>query len=480
VRLGVSTRPRVGAAALVEVAGVILLVTVLLIQLLSYPTTEDPDPDGYVSYANQLLATGTLAPSRRLPGYPIFLAVVARTVPGPLNEAVYWVQLWLTVLVCLGAWAWTRWRFGALPALCLLGIVAAPSYFSRMAVLMLSDVPYSMLMLPLLLGIGWWTLAAAPRGGWLWLLPFALLTFVLQATRATTLGIVVPFAGLLVVGLLVARRLGQASRLAGPRTALARAAALIAVALLVGVACDRYLDTGAREFNADMLRYRAAVMLPPADNSAAERRIEDAKRRYRRVEGQRIEDARFSAYDSFDLHVEIRADDVRAVWQARLLAHPGQYLASVLDEFRLGHYIVARQFVPYFLDVPRYVRVWAHYPRNDGSPEGDLFRRSGLVVLDRPGAPPHNGLEVDQTSAIVQLAVVWGLIGLGLWRLWRRDAALIVAFVGTFVIFNVAVAATNTIDARFLLPFAIPIYLLEAIGVAWIAQTLVRAAARPV
>ena len=46
--------------------------------------------------------------------------------------------------------------------------------------------------------------------------------------------------------------------------------------------------------------------------------------------------------------------------------------------------------------------------------------------------------------------------------------------------FTVAVAATNTLDARYLLPFAVPIYLAQAIGGAWIVQTLACRSARPI
>ncbi len=468
--------PRPGASTLVEAVAVIVALAVLLLQLLSYPTTEDPDPDGYVSYAQYLLAHGTLPPAHhRLPGYPAFIVAATLLVPGPLNDAVYWTQLWLTMLFCLAVWAWVRWTFGALTALLLLGIFAAPSYFSRMAVIMLPDVPYSMLMLPFLLGVGWWTVTAAPVGGWRWLPLFGLAIFALQATRPTTFGIVLLYLPALVVGLLVQRRfgkLGSTNRLAQPLWSLKRVGALLAVAILVLVANDRFLDTGAREFNAELIGYRIVTALPAASESRAEQRIDEAKRRFRRIEGEAIEDARFGTYQKFDLYEEMRPGDVQEVWRARLFAHPMRYIRVVVEEIRLSHYMLARSFVPYFLNMGRFSFFSERYPRNDGGPEGNLFRENGLVVLGRPTLPAHFAFEVDVATAVLQIVAVWGLLGLGIWRLWKPYGAITLALVLLFVTFVVAVATTNTLDARYLLPFVVPIHLAQAVALTWIARTL--------
>jgi len=60
-----------------------------LLQLLSYPVTDDSDPDGYVTYANHLATTGMLLPdSSRLPGYPGFLALLSKVSSRPLVRNV--------------------------------------------------------------------------------------------------------------------------------------------------------------------------------------------------------------------------------------------------------------------------------------------------------------------------------------------------------------------------------------------------------
>jgi hypothetical protein len=145
---------------------------------------------------------------------------------------------------------------------------------------------------------------------------------------------------------------------------------------------------------------------------------------------------------------------------------------SVVNDLRLGHHMLARRFVPYYTDISRIELFVAFYPRNDGSTEGNLFRRTGLIILDRKPLPAHYPHRVDTTLAIVQLVSVWGLLGTGVWRVWRRDGALVIAFGMALLLFVVGMAATNTVDSRYLLPFATLIYLGQAIGVAWIAQWL--------
>jgi len=214
------------------------------------------------------------------------------------------------------------------------------------------------------------------------------------------------------------------------------------------------------------------TQLPAASGSPAERRIDEAKRRFRRIENQAMEDARFGTYEKFDMYTEFRQADVLEVWRDRLLGHPIRYLGVVWQEIRLGHHMLARHVVPYFMELERYSLFSARYPRDDGSPEGNLFRRYGIVALDRRAGPAHYPLEVDTTAAILQLLAVWGLLGLGIWRVWPHYGAQAVALVLLFFGFIVAVAATNTLDARYLLPFIVPIHFGQAIGVAWIAQTL--------
>lgn len=473
-------RPRVAAVTLVEVGLAVGLLALLVGQLLGYPATDDPDPDGYVSYARHILDHGTLLPgARRLPGYPTFVAAAWAALGRSAQQSVYWVQLGLATLFVVGLWLWLRPRIGRLAALLLLGILAAPAYFTRMAVVTLPDALFSMLWLPVTLASCWWVLADRPRGAWLPLVPIGFGVLLLQAIRPNA----VPIAILLVVALGVAyvgeRALGRpydAPRLAGPRSFWAKLAALLAVALVVFVVADRLLDTGARAYNADVVAYRVVVYVPPASDAPEEQRIEAAKERFGAIEGQPIEDARFLTYPTFRFYEEIDRRDVAAVWLARLLAHPGTYLVSVGRDLLLGHYLLARRVVPFFTDLERVPLFIQYYPPNDGSPAARLFRSTGIVVLERPPFPTHFPLAVELLTALTRLVAVWGLLLLGAWTLARRYRPYVVAFGVLLGLGVLLTAATNTVDPRYLLPFAIPVYATQAVGLAALARALLAGA----
>jgi hypothetical protein len=473
--------PERRGSKIVEGVLITLLAVLLVLQLLEYPVTDDPDPDGYVSYANHLTSTGRLLPdSRRLPGYPAFLALVAKASNRPLARNVYWVQFGLYVVAVLAAWLLVRRRFGPLTALILLGIVAAPCYVTRMSVVMLPDVPYTILWLPIFLAMGWWVISDHPPGGWVTLIPFGVGLLVLQAIRPTTVPLAILFVPALILGVLLAR--GQESQYGvrfrwGRGAAIGRALGLLGVALVVAVIADQLLDTGARAYNADVLAYRVAIFLPPAANTPAaftpaDTRIEAAKQHFREIEGQPIEQARFLTYPTFVFYDEINREDVLAVWQGRLLAHPIEYVGSILGNLRLTHYLIARRLVPFFLDLGHLSLFVEYFPRDDGSPAATLFRRTGLLVMDQQPFPANYPFEVETTWAVLRLLAVWGLAGFGVWQLGRRLPELTIAMTILGLLFVLTTAATNTADIRYVLPFVPLIYLAEAVGLVWLVEAV--------
>jgi hypothetical protein len=456
--------------SLVELTVVGLLLAALLTQLLWYPPTDDPDPDGFVTYTQQMLATGSLPESRRLPGYPVFLALASKLSARPLANNVYWLQLALMLAFSAAAWAVVRRWGGPLTAALFLAILAAPSFFARMSVVMLPDFIYALLFLPVFLAMVWWVLALRQRGGWVWLALFAVGLFVLQALRPTTAPLTALLLPALGVGWLSQRWTGRS--VARLRDVLARGVALTVVALVVFAAVDRLLDTGARAYNATVPMYRAVIFLPPASDSPAEARIEAAKARFAQSEGQPIERARFQTYPRFRFYDEMRLEDVAAVWRDRLLAHPGRYLLSVWDDLRLGHYLLARTMVPFVLDLDRVPLFQVLYPPDDGSPRSQVFRRTGLILLEREPYPAMFPVQVEVAQAILALVAVWGLSGLGVWQLGRIAPGLTATFAVLGLLLVLMTAATNTVDPRYLLPVMPLVYLAEATGLAWIVRRL--------
>ena len=73
---------------------------------------------------------------------------------------------------------------------------------------------------------------------------------------------------------------------------------------------------------------------------------------------------------------------------------------------------------------------------------------------------------------IIVAAAVAVMIGLGIWQLGRRYPGQTATLTVLGALFVLMTAATNTVDARYLLPFMPLIYFAEAAGLSWIARTL--------
>jgi hypothetical protein len=464
---------------LAEGVVVLLLVIELVAQLSAYPSTADPDPDGFVSYARHLREHQSLIEhSERLPGYPLFLALVWDLWSAPLAYNVWWAQGTMMVVLAVVGWALTRRWLGPLPAIILLGILAAPCFLTRMSVEMLADMLYAVLALPLLLTIVWWALRPASRRSWLWCIPFALGLFVTQSIRPTTFLLGLMLGPAIVVGYVVARWWQQQTGDLTLRLVLTRTAVIVALAFVSFFAGDRLLDRGAREYNTMVVAYRVIIALPPADDTPADNRIERAKERLEQVEGQPIDTTHFLTYRHFVAWQEIRSEDALAVWQGRLLRWPGLYLFSIWQDLRLNHFFLTSRFTPLFFPLHRTGLFGEQFLPYDGSLSSKLFYATG-IVLYLPPEPPPALFYAELGPAVARIVAVWGFLLLGCWQLARRYCAQTVAFVVLFLGFALSVSATNTIDGRYLLPFAMLIYLAEAMGIAWIAQSLLRTGSAP-
>jgi hypothetical protein len=246
------------------------------------------------------------------------------------------------------------------------------------------------------------------------------------------------------------------------------------VGLMAFGAVNGLLDTGARAATGATAQYRVVTFLPPGATSIADQRIEAAKQRFRDVEGMPIERARFMSYRTFSLRDELPLEDVRAVWRERLRSRPHVYVLSVLDDLRLSHYLVARALVPFFLDVDRLPLDRVPYPKDEDGPRSTVFRWTGLMVMDQPPFPATFPLQIEIVLALIRVLAVWGLLAIGLWQVYLQSRGITVTVMILFAMFLLVTAATSTVDARTVLPFVMLIYLAEAVGVAWVAQLLVR------
>jgi hypothetical protein len=96
-------------------------------------------------------------------------------------------------------------------------------------------------------------------------------------------------------------------------------------------------------------------------------------------------------------------------------------------------------------------------------------------VLEREPYPATFPLQVEVVQALLRVAAVWSLVGLGLGQLGRWYPGQTVTFTALGVLFLLMTAATNTVHARSVLPFMPLIYLAEAAGLTWIARSLLAA-----
>jgi hypothetical protein len=278
-----------------------------------------------------------------------------------------------------------------LTAVVLLGILAAPNFLVRVSIVMLADMLYTVLVLPLFLAMGWWALRTRSRASWLWCLLFTVVLFLSQAVRPTTFLLTFLFGPALIVGYLAERGLrNRAGLFRDLRPVLARCVAIIVLGFAVFFVVDMYLDTGARQFNSNVIAYRVSMALPAVGDTRADRRIERAKANFEKIEGQPIWSSHFLTYRKFNVWQELRADDVQSVWQERLMHYPGLYLLSVLQDFKLNHYYVAMRFIPLFMDLGRIALFGEYFMPVDGSPTANIFHATGILIFVMPDAKPVN------------------------------------------------------------------------------------------
>jgi hypothetical protein len=168
----------------------------------------------------------------------------------------------------------------------------------------------------------------------------------------------------------------------------------------------------------------------------------------------------------------MKREDVDEVWRGRLLAHPGQYVASILDNLRLTHYLVGRRLVPFFQDGGRLPVQAEPFPRDDGGPASTLFRRTGLLVSEQQPPPENVSIGAEAARALLRLIAAWGLALVGIWQLSRLVPELVIAIGLLGVLFVLTLAATGTVDIRELLPFVPLVYLTQALGLTWIVEAM--------
>ena len=434
---------------LVELLAVLALLALLVGQLRSFGITEDPDPDGYVSYARHLQETWSLPPGhRRLPGYPLFLATVDDLGPGTLHEDATYAQGGLYLLWVVVLWLGVRRLLGAVVALVFLAICAGPSLPARLGVTLLSDAPAAILAT-----LAAWMLWRAVSHSWRWIAPLAVLGAAAYAVHPTSRAALT----LLVVGLAAAYVLRR------ERVPVVRLVACLVAFWASTAAVEAVADSGSARYNADALQAGSLLCLPAVADTEADRRIEGAKAALAARLGHPVEDANPQAYPETTAVLRLYPNVVlRPLWYGRLMAHPLRPVGCALRQATLRWHILAKQYAPFWSE--RRLVTPAYLPAT-GSPRSVLFRATGVDLWEMPDAASWDHLrwplirEVGRVLACLVPLVVGAVV------LVRRLGTPALAVVLAGLLWCAALGLTHVLDARYLVVFAPGIALAQAVGI---------------
>jgi hypothetical protein len=485
--------PRSTLALAAEIAVGLLLASLLAMQLLELPVTDDPDPDGYVTYARHLKETWTLMDMVRLPGYPFFLAVVDSIGPSTLHVDAYWAQFGLYLAWVALLWLGIRRLMGPPVALAFLALLALPAFYTRYAVNMVADflasTSFTLTTLVLL------RFATAPaRGiplGRLALLAVLFgLTFVVHPSTRMMLAL---FMVCLALAAVLTR--GRFGRPSDPRLPLRQiltrlAIAMVALGLSTGAVAS-VADRGNSHYNEAWFASWMVVCLPPVADTEDDRRIEAMKAAAAARLGFPVAEAPPIYYpELYDLYAgkfpfsgeqyktiasldggPFPNERYRPLWQGRMLAQPLEVLRCGARQMLWRYDIFAKQYAP-FTSERRLVTLT--YLPNTGSPRSILFRTYGIEVLDVPDSATWaelSGPLLREVARVVSLMVV---AGAGIVVVFRRFGAPVPAVLLTMAGWYFFIGLTLPLEPRYFLVFAPAIYMTQAAGLVGLAGAVLQ------
>jgi hypothetical protein len=465
-----------------EGLSVLALIGFVVRQLLSFGLTEDPDPDGYVSAARYIQSFGHLPDyHRRLPGYPVFLAIVDWIGPGNMHHDVYWAQLGLSLGLVVVMWWVVRHYFGNATALVFLALLAAPNFLMRYSVVMLADFVMQLLWLAYLACVLLYYRQSVKTLSY-FLLGLTLLTVVIYLVHPGSKYLLSFF---LVSALGVSwfcrhrvdrQRLGlfQLNR----RLVYKSGLALVLVVLLTSVA-DHAYGAGRANFHERWLGWRICLCLPPVHQTPLDQDIEAAKAKISAKLGYLVEDATPNLYPETEGIIQISGDPLRlmatplsdreqqvyAIGQERLQHYPLRFLNCAWNEMRLRHYIIAKQFFP-FISERRFQTLFL-MPQTD-SLVSRLYRATGIELAQLPANSSGVKVGVAFSLELVKLLGFYGLTLLGIYRFNQRVPIFPLALVLTFILWFSFLSLAVQLETRYLNPFAPFLYLSHAIAISWL------------
>jgi hypothetical protein len=463
----------------------------LAYQLHSYgPTLGDPDPDGYISYANGLKETLSIQPHRRLPGYPLIVAVVDSLGSGGIAVKMFWFHLILTIAFVAVTAGFVWHFFGYSVAAVYSALMAYNSYFARDAIVMIADLP---------LVVVFYTACAV---GLAFLVPnnkpkplfFGALFFVACAISVA----IHPSAHMLVQILIFCagvvfsvmqikaasplKRFEKVKRIVTPLLFLAILAFTGKELVMNTLQFDTKQDylhlpdvsASSRNFLESWIGFRMLLCLPPGQqNDAVDVEIETLKSKVGLRTGYPVEAVVPPGY-----YVEfLPLLDGKTVesrrWKDRGMQHPLKILRCAASEFRAKYNTLIKNLTP-FTDF-NHDKSWVtvSYPANTGSPRDELFWTTGINLInvlpaDASSISVTRNAKLEATRIVLVIVLtVGGLIMIG-----HTFPGVGAVFLGTLLIWVGALPVALPLETRYLMTFFPIIYTGQAIFIVYIVALI--------
>lgn len=396
-------------------------------------------------------------------GYPLVVSGFNRIVgfDVDIHHALFWGQTLLLLAGLGGGWWFIRRAVDPLAGLLFLGLFTFPNFYVLYAAFPMSDFFFSLLWIPCTIGILAY-MVRWPGYWWPLLPPLVLAVFLMGFVRTGSF----LFLGVLVGSVFVVQGVLKGWNQKSHLWKLSVKGTLVLVFALGGnLVAGTLFSFGPQQFYSRHLRYKVVTLLPPATVNSAEQRIEDVKAHIYMEEGERLQDQ----------HVQVRTefseDDVRAVWQRRLLHHPVLFAWTGCRELIWKSGCLVRDFIPFHIQTKSnpHIRDLTDFKLRDvdDSPRSRLFRRTGIWIKNQDSYAGGVG------KAIGSFWLVGGTFLMGLWIISQRWGESVWIWLLSFLGSLYIAGLTANVYSRYLVPWAPFFFAAQAAGMSFLIRKAV-------
>ena len=465
------------------------LLALLAYQLHSFGPTRGLDPDAYISYANGLKETWTIQPHRRLPGYPLIIAIIDHFGSAGIAIKMFWFHLTLTVAFALGT-VGVVWRFfGYSVAVIYLALMAYNSYFARDAIVMFADLPMVVAFYTTCV-IGLLFLTRNNRLKFLYAVLFfsgCAFSIAIHPSAHMLFQILIVTA-CVVFGLRKVRGTPKVKRLELVKQVFAP---LLILSVLAFASNELVLNTlqlsdrqdylgehvlSNRSYLKFWIGYRMLLCLPPGlQSDAIDTEIEAAKAKASLRIGYPVDAVVPPGYyPEFSPLMDGKTVESDR-WKNRISQHPLAIVGCAASEFRAKYNILIRNLTP--LTDFEYDKTWItkQYPINTDSPRDKLFWSTGINLFRVLPADASSSLVISAAKVeVIRITLVAALTLGGLIMIGSKFPGVGLVFMGSLLVWVSILPLALPLETRYLMVFFPVMYLGQAIFIVWILRAIFR------